>query len=572
MVLDTSWGAWDKAERIRLERLENHPELRVKHFRLPPLDSLQGTGKSIMTQRFPAWLFCPRCRRIWYWLPPDELGADGKPPSCKNVECENAVLSPMRHIAVCEDGHLADVDWWRWAHSDQPEHSCERGDPMLNFEVRSEQGLSLDAHEIKCLRCNASKSLKDFVFPGALQKIGQRCRGRQPWQSWEQEVPCDKPLEAIPRSQTAVHFSVTISALDLGLDATANSQVQEMAKDFNKIILPKLKSRNLSYSDACQPKYLDRFTSKFQENFPRCDNVAAQIRRLLDEHYNVSCASRLISTDADILAEEWTALTKPSNSIDLNSPLFVSKRDWPSDNEADIELATKIKAVYLIEKLRVVRALCGFRRLKPDSGQMISPYLGKDKCDWRPAIEIYGEGIFIEFAQEALQEWEEHNGKALHNWTEQSKKHMEQAGMAMRFEKLEPVFPRFALIHTFSHILMRQLCYECGYSGASVGERIYVFEDKAGVLIYTADGDSEGSLGGLIRQGREDRLGNSMIEALERAEWCSNDPICSELAHAACHACALVPETSCSHQNSLLDRQLLIGAKDGRFVKGYFQR
>ena len=112
-------------------------------------------------------------------------------------------------------------------------------------------------------------------------------------------------------------------------------------------------------------------------------------------------------------------------------------------------------------------------------------------------------------------------------------------------------------------------------------ERLYVFGDKAGVLIYTADGDSEGSLGGLVRQGYQDRFAKTILSALERGVWCSNDPICQELPNhgpansirAACHGCALLAETSCTEGNGLLDRQLVLG--DGKTggaggVTGYF--
>jgi hypothetical protein len=150
-----------------------------------------------------------------------------------------------------------------------------------------------------------------------------------------------------------------------------------------------------------------------------------------------------------------------------------------------------------------------------------------------------------------------------------------------RFASRRPVLHRFVLIHTFSHILMRQLSYECGYSAASLRERLFVFPDRAGVLIYTADGDSEGSLGGLVRQGHPDRLEKTIVAALERASWCSNDPICREMSghgpgksnRAACHACSLVSETSCTELNALLDREVVIG--EGRAathgLKGFFR-
>ena len=58
-----------------------------------------------------------------------------------------------------------------------------------------------------------------------------------------------------------------------------------------------------------------------------------------------------------------------------------------------------------------------------------------------------------------------------------------------------------------------------------------------------------------------------LTAAYEAAQWCSLDPVCGEqeghgpglLNRAACHACALLPETSCLYENVLLDRALIKG-------------
>jgi hypothetical protein len=69
---------------------------------------------------------------------------------------------------------------------------------------------------------------------------------------------------------------------------------------------------------------------------------------------------------------------------------------------------------------------------------------------------------------------------------------------------------RYLLIHTFAHLLINQFVFECGYSTASLRERLYISADTnapmAGILVYTAAGDSEGTLGGLVRLGRGKRL------------------------------------------------------------------
>lgn len=55
-------------------------------------------------------------------------------------------------------------------------------------------------------------------------------------------------------------------------------------------------------------------------------------------------------------------------------------------------------------------------------------------------------------------------------------------------------------------------------------------------------------------------------EAIEHAELCSNDPVCitskgqgrESLNLASCHACGLIPETSCEIYNIMLDRGLVV--------------
>ena len=133
----------------------------------------------------------------------------------------------------------------------------------------------------------------------------------------------------------------------------------------------------------------------------------------------------------------------------------------------------------------------------------------------------------------------------------------------------------FALLHALAHSLINQLSFDCGYGSASLRERIYCnvdlgSEPMSGILIYTASGDSEGTMGGLVRQGEPSRLLATLIAALRKAQWCSSDPICIETSGqgtdnanlAACHGCILVSETSCEEGNRLLDRAMLVGTLD----------
>jgi Domain of unknown function (DUF1998) len=139
------------------------------------------------------------------------------------------------------------------------------------------------------------------------------------------------------------------------------------------------------------------------------------------------------------------------------------------------------------------------------------------------------------------------------------------------------ITPRFLVVHTFAHLVINQLTFECGYSSASLRERLYVSEPHerpaAAVLIYTAAGDAEGTMGGLVRMGKPGNLEPALRAALHQATWCAADPVCMEIGEkagqgpdacnvAACHNCALVPETACEEFNRFLDRGLVVGSID----------
>ena len=130
------------------------------------------------------------------------------------------------------------------------------------------------------------------------------------------------------------------------------------------------------------------------------------------------------------------------------------------------------------------------------------------------------------------------------------------------------------MIHTLAHAMIKELTFSCGYGSAALRERLYCNIENPnlpmnGILIYTASGDSEGTLGGLVREADPGRFERLVEDALRRSQWCSNDPVCMESPGdgaassnlAACHGCVLLPETSCEEGNRLLDRGLLVGSR-----------
>ena len=240
-----------------------------------------------------------------------------------------------------------------------------------------------------------------------------------------------------------------------------------------------------------------------------------------------------------------------------------------------------IKSISLIDKVRVVNALVGFSRITPVVNSDDSGFVSvkKDSTRWYPAYQVRGEGIFIELNQDDIEHWVQDNPRIRERAERLNFNYCESF-----IGKNHPrtISPKFIMLHTLAHLLITQLSFECGYSVASLSERLYCAEESdgkkmAGILIYTASGDSEGTLGGLVRQGRPDAFPRIFRKAVYTAKTCSNDPVCimskgqgrDSLNLAACHACALLPETCCEERNSFLDRGMIAGTFEERNI-GFF--
>ena len=170
-----------------------------------------------------------------------------------------------------------------------------------------------------------------------------------------------------------------------------------------------------------------------------------------------------------------------------------------------------------------------------------------------------GEGIFLGIDTNRLADLEHRSAPRLRDMLERARE-VDRSPL--------PLSPGLVLLHSLAHLLIARLSFEAGYGMSSIRERIYSSPKGSehrmgGMLLYTAAGDADGTLGGLVGLGRSGMLERVVAGALEDARWCGSDPICMEsrgqgpdsLNLAACHACALLPETSCEFQNQTLDRQ-----------------
>jgi hypothetical protein len=202
------------------------------------------------------------------------------------------------------------------------------------------------------------------------------------------------------------------------------------------------------------------------------------------------------------------------------------------------------------------------------------------RIDWLPAMIVRGEGIFVEFDRDRLDAWIKRTSVIRERIEQLNSNYNVRRSTQGQSPRL--ISPQFVLLHTFAHVVINQLAYECGYGSASLRERLYCGpgdgnDPMCGVLIYTASGDSEGSMGGLVRQACQGTFENIVIRAIQRAGWCSSDPVCIESNGqgsencnlATCHGCYLLPETSCEEGNRLLDRALLVGRPGEPYI-GFF--
>lgn len=560
--------------RIQDERLEKR--LGVKELRWPPdfrdkSSDPQNFNLRIPAVRFPTWYYCPFCgsmtRTSLYSGQPECDAYQWKKGRKCNPKGKHRKMIPERFIVACKDGHVDDFPIAEWVHYD----SGHEYDPNTCRVRRSTGGISSSLSGVfyECT-CGAKKSMAGATNPGALEKIGYTCKGLKPWLGIveKQEKPCNSEPHVILRGATNVWFGNVRSSIRIPTnDQDASPKIIAIVDEYyetlsNSRIDGELNKQFITM--IAQSKNVDG-EELYQAFVARSNNEEA-----------LSDVSQEMTEDEYRLAE-YRVLCENSGS---------DKDDFHSINfgieEYDESIREFFDSISLVPKLKETRALIGFSRLEPkettieESKKMLR--LGNE--NWLPAIEVYGEGIFFEF-----------NSKKIKEWAQQEKiaeriKRMSDAyknSFSSRWSAGE-LRPEFVLIHTFAHLLINQLSFECGYSSSSIRERIYCEQndnqyEMYGVLIYTASGDSEGSLGGLVRQGEKGRIEDTILSALKNALWCSADPICIQSYGqgpdscnlAACHNCALLPETCCEMGNRLLDRGVIIGTLESTEM-GYFSK
>jgi hypothetical protein len=233
-----------------------------------------------------------------------------------------------------------------------------------------------------------------------------------------------------------------------------------------------------------------------------------------------------------------------------------------------------------IERLREVMVLHGFMRIDPpepevDNLSKMVP-ITKNRTDpWLLGVEIHGEGIFIEFNKETTNKWIDNLN--VKKRSEEYKKKYSDFEKGKGWDNAKERNGEYVLLHTFAHLIIKEMGLQSGYSSASIRERIYSSETMHGVLFYTGSSDKEGSLGGLVELGEDTKFKKILKHALENSLLCTTDPECSNteidkdtLNGPACHSCCMISETACENGNRLLDRSFIVPL-DGKQEYSFFK-
>ena len=531
---------------------------------------------SIPFLRFPLWHVCGFCRGM-HKLTPTAVGRFFC-PKCEGKGKKRRLVQ-VRFAVMCSRGHLQDFPWREWVHRDATP-AC-KGDLTLNAS-----GASLASIKVSC-SCKKERNLGPIMNATAdgttslstqLQEGAPfTCRGSRPWLGTSASEACSDHLRGTLLNATNIYFAPTESSVYLPAEESAAAPpdlLDILGKAPFATFLSLAKAAGMRLTPEIVRGQLGLTVARFTNE---------QLQAAIDCIQPGGVSKQAPVPDAGpapFRLEEYRVLQRKRDREELKIAIRDVGDYGPVGARPVVDF---LAGISLVERLRETRAFAGFGRVSADQTRPLAErkaMLWKDPTrvnEWLPAYAVFGEGIFLRFREDRLQEWAQRvrNGKVLAE--------ERLADLAVRYGTKDKadgndpsLGPKLVLLHTLAHLLINRLVFECGYSSASLRERLYVSSDPvepmSGILIYTASGDSEGTMGGLVRMGKPGKLEPLMFRSIANARWCSADPVCMEMAEhgqgpdscnlAACHSCGLVPETSCEQFNRFLDRGVVVGSPD----------
>jgi hypothetical protein len=592
---------YDKNER-RIESLDEYdihePRLKsllkVKQLLLPPdfrpSYQYKGAGSAVSQTntdiyipllRFPTWHYCPSCKTLHQ----TSMSSRTSWLDCK--ECKKLrKMIQVPFVMVCNQGHISDFPWREWVHGD--ENTTCNG----LMKLVSTGGATLDSLKVKC-SCNKERSLRGIMSRKSnseaeedrVSELSKRlnekknelyqCPGHTPWYGSEKDRDnCISYPVAVLKNSINVYYPNTISAIHLPGE---NKEVEDIIDMFEKNGITsswlgefdKLEDKIKIAKKLCPPE--------FQEfNDSDIELAILYIEGAIEDDQSPE-KGQSKKAEEELRKKEFETLIKENESKNLKV-----KKEWYCEQVDRDNYPTYFSLINRVTKLKETIALTGFSRLSTNEDEKSQNQFTKGKKllfkepnlpenNWLPAFKVYGEGIFFTLNINSLKSWEQREDVL--NYFRKLLIRVEKRGTTVDEAFIKP---RNVLLHTLAHIIIDELALTCGYNSASIRERLYFHDDQCGVLIYTSSGDVDGTFGGLVRMGKRENFFPVVEKAIDKARWCSSDPVCSEIGKssgqgvnnlngAACHSCSYLPETSCELGNLFLDRILLIDPKIGFF-------
>jgi hypothetical protein len=546
-------------EKCRISDPNLQRVLGVDFFALPPAHGIDFSNRHteyINVSVFPTWTLCYNCRT----LSKIDEGTRRVPfcGHCVEKEKKKRKVVQVNFIIVCEEGHIDEFPWHQWVHKSlAPRCTGER------LIIESSGSGDLSGQRVTCKICDSTRTLTRTNESGEdgthlsnkLDQTGNAytCTGSRPWLA--ESVDCSLQVRLILRNATNLYYANQVNSILVPQISAEKHPLDDLIDEYYTRINSLLFLNNDDFSEVAAEVYYG--IGLAFKNYTK-----SEIADLLEARFSSIPEAEFVEADspqASIKKSEWLAL----NTLQENGLLRVREVGY----QGELSGISKINAVPTLNK---TTAIAGFSRLLPRPldlpvGKRLfrrNPHL--KSANWLPAVQYVGEGIFLTLDEETMQSWESQQG--VQNRVARIDQNLISHNRA---NPDEPNTPRRVLLHTLSHLLIQQLVLEGGYIAASLSESIYSGPEMAGILIYTASPDADGTMGGLVEQSNPESFAQVFARALEAASWCSNDPVCMELGRdgqgvlgtnlAACHNCCLLPETSCQHFNQALDRALLLG-------------
>jgi hypothetical protein len=492
-------------------------------------------------------------------------------------------------ILLCEHGHISDFPWskfLRWRKDeplaifeDAPVNLFEKQDCCNNpnIKITSNTG-NASGFDGKFLRCTSRGCLgNNGISLKGIMGVKIKCPGHKPWEvntgdvkyhSGNKLVRNQNPPFETCNSQNSMKVALTtgnnIYYSRIMSSIYLHSELFESDVSLEIIKLEEEKKQAVNNEDYSLAEKLNKKIKELQVS--QGDDVEDEIpdskREMIFRH-----------NEFQAFHKDETLLTKYPKDLkvkDVTSHLDEETREY-------------FNRVLRIDNMKITSAQLDFSRVFPidaDAENAHPKNIFRSRNEnvlVYPVVENFGEGIFFSFNDELIEKFSTNNDiiERLQLQLSQLQKESNDFNKsAIDFANL--MNWQLYLVHTFSHLIIRELEFRCGYPTASLSERIYVSNDEDykmyGCLIYTAEG-AEGSMGGLIAQTRPQNLNNLIKSALKRATICNSDPLCWEsegqglfdLNFASCFSCSLISETSCEHRNLYLDRKIIVDDENGFF-------